>query len=204
MFQHFPVGGEHDYVDDQAALLELIAGHDVRGIFAGHVHRETVTRLDGLTQVTLKAVRDDPVFYWADLAGTAPGAGGQPRHRGRRPDTGQLAGGHGAVVGPPPGASASDPAGADAPGFRLPVQAGTAELPRPQWRLRLTGSVQGGIAVAGTVLVAASTGGDVAAFRVAASPGDRRVSWLWRVRLGPVYRRPGVDARRAHAVRPVR
>ena len=26
LFQHFPVGGEHDYVDDQAALLELIAG----------------------------------------------------------------------------------------------------------------------------------------------------------------------------------
>jgi hypothetical protein len=44
--------------------------------------------------------------------------------------------------------------------------------------------VQGGIAVAGTVIVATSTGGDVAAFRAAASPGDRRVSWLWRARLG--------------------
>ena len=47
LFQHFPVGGEHDYVDDQAALLELIARHDVRVLVAGHVHREAVTRLDG-------------------------------------------------------------------------------------------------------------------------------------------------------------
>lgn len=31
------------------------------------------------------------------------------------------------------------------------------------------------------------------AFRAAADPGDRRISWLWRARLGPVYRRPGVD-----------
>jgi outer membrane protein assembly factor BamB len=32
----------------------------------------------------------------------------------------------------------------------------------------------------------------VAAVRV--PPGDGRTPWLWRVRLGPVYRRPGVDA----------
>ena len=67
LFQHFPVGGEHDYVDDQAALLELIARHDVRVLVAGHVHRETVTRLDGLVQVTLQAVLKEPVFYWAEL-----------------------------------------------------------------------------------------------------------------------------------------
>ena len=67
LFQHFPVGEDHDFVDDQTALLELMARHDVRGLFAGHVHRETVTRLDGLIQVTLRAVRDEAVFYWADL-----------------------------------------------------------------------------------------------------------------------------------------
>ena len=67
LFQHFPVGDGHDFVDDQDALLELMARHDVRGLFAGHVHREIVTRLDGLTQVTLRAVRDEAVFYWADL-----------------------------------------------------------------------------------------------------------------------------------------
>ena len=69
LFQHFPVGGEHDYVDDQAALLELVARHDVRVLVAGHVHRETVTRLGGLVQVTLQAVLNEPVFYWAELGG---------------------------------------------------------------------------------------------------------------------------------------
>ena len=68
VFQHFPVGREHDYIDDQAALLELIARHDVRVLVAGHVHRETVTRLGGLVQVTLQAVLKEPVFYWAELS----------------------------------------------------------------------------------------------------------------------------------------
>ena len=170
LFQHFPVGGDHDYVDDQAALLELIAGHDVRGIFAGHVHRETVTRLDGLTQVTLQAVRDEPVFYWAELTGD-----GRPALAVSR------------VTVADDGTQASSPVAAvplsghrparrhrirrGCAGLRLPVQAGTAELPRPQWRLRLTGSVQGGIAVAGTVIVATSTGGDVAAFHARPTPG---------------------------------
>jgi outer membrane protein assembly factor BamB len=156
LFQHFPVGGEHDYVDDQAALLELIAGYDVRGIFAGHVHRETVTRLDELTQVTLKAVRNDPVFYWADLTGDGRPAltvsritVAEDRTQASSPVTTVP------LSDPRPVRRHQIPAGADAPGLRLPVQAGTAERPRPQWRLRLT--------------------------------------WLWRVRLGPVYRRPGVD-----------
>jgi hypothetical protein len=55
LFQHFPVGGDHDLVDDQTALLELLARHDVRGLFAGHVHRETVTRLEA--QLAYPAVR---------------------------------------------------------------------------------------------------------------------------------------------------
>jgi outer membrane protein assembly factor BamB/predicted phosphodiesterase len=209
LFQHFPVGGEHDYVDDQAALLELIARHDVRVLVAGHVHRETVTRLDGPVQVTLQAVLKEPVFYWAELgdgpaltvshvtvaadgtqAGspvaavpltgplTGPLAGARP---GQRPARGAAEGVPGAW---PP---ATDPAAASAAG-----------LPRPQWRLRLPGSVQAGIVVAGSsvvgdVVVAASTSGDVAAIRVPADRGDRSVSWLWRARFGPVYRRPGVS-----------
>jgi len=43
------------------------------------------------------------------------------------------------------------------------------------------------------VVVAASTSGDVAAVRVPADRGDMGVSWLWRARFGPVYRRPGVS-----------
>ncbi len=185
LFQHFPVGGDHDYVDDQAALLELIAGHDIRGIVAGHVHRETVTRLDGLTQVTLQAVLNEPVFYWAKLTGDGCPALAVSR-----------------VTVADDGTQASWPVTALALSGHRPARQSriltgavprAAALPRPQWRLRLTGSVQGGIAAAGPAIVAASTGGDVAAIRAAADPGDWRISWLWRARLGPVYRRPGVD-----------
>jgi len=54
------------------------------------------------------------------------------------------------------------------------------------------GSVAGG-SVAGDVVVAASTSGDVAAVRIPSDRGERVVSWLWRARFGPVYRRPGVS-----------
>ena len=198
LFQHFPVGGDHDYVDDQAALLELIAGHGVRGIVAGHVHRETVTRLEGLIQVTLQAVRVDPVFYWADLGAGPALAVSRVTVAG----DGTLARSPVATV-PLSGRRPARIAAGGMPRARLPAAVRDAGLPRPQWRLRLAGSVQGGIAVAGRVLVAGSTGGDVAAVRVAAGREDRRVSWLWRVRIGPVYRRPGVSGRIGSAARTV-
>jgi outer membrane protein assembly factor BamB/predicted phosphodiesterase len=186
LFQHFPVGSEHDYVDDQAALLELIARHDVRVLVAGHIHRDTVTRLDGLVQVTLQAVLKEPVFYWAELgdglaltvsrvtvaAGGVRAASPVVTVPLTGPQTGPL-------TGLPPGP--------------LPPAATAAGLPRTQWRLRLPGSVQAGIAVAGDVVVAASTSGDVAAVRAGAARADRSVDWRWRARFGPVYRRPGVS-----------
>jgi outer membrane protein assembly factor BamB len=196
LFQHFPVGGGHDLVDDQGALLELIARHDVRALIAGHVHRESVTRLDGLTQVTLRAVKDEAVFYWADLAGgpalavsrmTVTGDGTQAS----APATGVP------VVSVPLSGRRPRPRRGWGWGWARARQQrrapAAARLPGPQWRLRLTGSVQAGIAVAGPAVVAASTGGDVAAFRAGTGPGDRPADWLWRARLGPVYRRPGVD-----------
>ncbi len=183
LFQHFPVGAEHDLVDDQTALLELMARHDVRGLFAGHIHRETVTPLDGLTQVTLRAVRDEAVFYWADLVDGPALAVSRV-----------TVAGDGARAGVPvarvPLAGRRPPRAHAAPPRRLPAAAG---LPRSQWRLQLNGSVQAGIAVAGRAVVAAGTSGDITSFGMEAGAGNRRVSWLWRTRLGPVYRRPGVD-----------
>ena len=201
LFQHFPVGGEHHYVDDQAALRELVARHDVRVLVAGHVHRETVTPLDGLVQVTLQAVLKEPVFYWAEL-GDGPAlevsrvtVAADGARAGTPVATVPLTGPPtGPLTGPPTGPLTGPPRGAAAgvPGPRAPA-ATAAGLPRPQWRLRLTGSVQAGIAVTGGAVVTASTGGDVAAIRVAAAPGDRGVAWRWRARLGPVFRRPGVS-----------
>jgi calcineurin-like phosphoesterase family protein len=196
LFQHFPVGAEHDYIDDQSALLEVIARHNVRALVTGHVHRETVSPLDGPVQVTLRALLKEPVFYWAELAdvtlvvsrvavtGDGPGISAPVASvRLSAPSPGR----------PPPWRAAAG----GGPPARLRARA--AGLPRPQWRLRLAGSVQAGIAAAGGVMVAASTGGDVAAIRVGAGSADRGVSWRWRVRLGGVYRRPGVS-RDGHTV----
>jgi outer membrane protein assembly factor BamB/3',5'-cyclic AMP phosphodiesterase CpdA len=277
LFQHFPVGAGHYDVDDQPALLDLVSQYDVRGIFAGHIHREEVTRFNELTQVTLAPVLTSPVFYWAEKAAD-PGRGapvlavsrvtlaadGTPvsrpvatvplsrrrraRHRviigaasgGRLPVTvlaepaGQvggvsastypqvLSGGDWHDLGPGPGGPAAGrwsgtlPVPRIVPGaYRVQLRLlapdgswqekhipfsvpGGATDPVPAWRLRLTGAVQAGIAVAGPVagpvIVVASTAGEVAAVRVPPGPGDGRAPWLWRVRLGPVYRRAGVDA----------
>jgi outer membrane protein assembly factor BamB/predicted phosphodiesterase len=191
LFQHFPVGGEHDYVDDQAALLELLSRHNVRVLVAGHVHRETVARLDGPVQVTLQAVLKEPVFYWAEL-GDGPAltvsrvAVAADGTRAGSPVVTVALTGPRPERRPPRGAAVGRGAG-------MPPAAAAARLPRPQWRLRLPGSVQAGIAVAGDVVVAASTSGDMAAVRAGADPADRRVSWRWRARFGPVYRRPAVS-----------
>jgi len=276
LFQHFPVGVGHYDLDDQAALLDLLAGYDVRGVFAGHIHREEVTRFNELTQVTLEAVVDSPVFYWAEkvadrdgapllalsrvtvaaagtpasvLVATVPLSRCHPRSRyrviigvaagGRLPVTvltepatqvrgvsastypHVLAGGDWHDLGAGPGGpdagrwSGTLPVPRLVPGahrlqLRLLAEDGSWQEkhipfrvtggnadPVPAWRLRVTGSVQAGIAVAGPgagpVIVAASTAGEVAAVRVPPGPGER-ISWLWRARLGPVYRRPGVDA----------
>jgi outer membrane protein assembly factor BamB len=192
LFQHFPVGGGHNFVDDQAALLGVIARHDVRAVVAGHVHRETITRLGRLTQVTLRAVLAEPVFYWAELGPVAAGSA-LAVSRVTVAEDGTLA--RAPVVTIP--LSGRRP---DLPlrlGAAVEATVGAALLARPLWQLRLTGSVQGGIAMAsdaarGAVAVAASTAGDVAAIRVGSGSMDQRV--CWQTRLGPVYRRPGVDS----------
>jgi outer membrane protein assembly factor BamB len=179
VFQHFPVGADYHDVDDQAALLDLLAGHGVRGILAGHIHREEVTRSHGLTQVTLQAVVNGPVYYWAEQ-GTAED--GRPVLQISRVTV-----------------------AADATQTRSPTadillldeghcvkraRVSRVRGRRARWRIRLAGSVQGASAVRGSTVVAASTGGEVVAFRA----GKSRASVLWRARVGPVHRGPAVDA----------
>ena len=175
MYHHFPAGPGHGYIDDQDALLDLLARHGVRALFAGHIHQETVTRLGLLTQVTLTAFADGPSCYWAETDRAADGRpelavsrlaltadGTRERH----------------LVARVPLSGSSPDSGPRRPRRRARASG---------WRLRLTGSVQGGIAAAGSTAIAVSTAGQVVALR----PEDGEVRW--QARLGPAYRRAAFD-----------
>ncbi|MEV6993050.1 PQQ-binding-like beta-propeller repeat protein [Streptomyces sp. NPDC093228] len=73
LFQHFPLGNTFYYADDQTAVLDVLADHNVRGIFAGHIHREVVTGFNGLTQVGLNAVKNGALYYWVERQRSADG-----------------------------------------------------------------------------------------------------------------------------------
>ena len=73
LFQHFPLGNAFYYVDDQPAVLDLLARYNVRGIVAGHIHREDVSHFNGLTQVGLNAVLNAPVYYWFEKSTAGDG-----------------------------------------------------------------------------------------------------------------------------------
>ncbi|WP_181157434.1 PQQ-binding-like beta-propeller repeat protein [Microbacterium sp. MYb62] len=62
LFLHYPLGGQNYFVDDTDALLRTIDPFPVRGIFAGHLHRNEVDRFNGLTQVTAITARPGPFF----------------------------------------------------------------------------------------------------------------------------------------------
>lgn len=64
LFQHYPMGQDFFYVDDQDRFFDLIADRNVRVILAGHIHRDSVSELNGLTQVAFDAVRNGPMYYW--------------------------------------------------------------------------------------------------------------------------------------------
>ncbi|RIQ29569.1 outer membrane protein assembly factor BamB family protein [Jiangella rhizosphaerae] len=68
LFQHFPYGADHYYVNDQDAFLGAVAGSSVRAVFAGHVHSEGVYRFNGFTQVTGAATRNAALYYWVERA----------------------------------------------------------------------------------------------------------------------------------------
>lgn len=66
LFLHFPFGDENYYLNDQDAFFEAVAHLPVRAVFAGHVHREGVSRFNGFTQVTALAARNVALYYWVE------------------------------------------------------------------------------------------------------------------------------------------
>lgn len=71
LFQHFPYGADHYYVNDQDAFFRTVTGSPVRAVFAGHVHAEGVYRFNGFTQVTGAATRNAALYYWVEGAADA-------------------------------------------------------------------------------------------------------------------------------------
>ncbi|GAB3401375.1 PQQ-binding-like beta-propeller repeat protein [Flindersiella endophytica] len=66
LFLHYPFGAEHYYVNDQDDFFATVAGSPLRGVFAGHIHRQQVVRMNGFTQVTGFAAKDGAGYYWAE------------------------------------------------------------------------------------------------------------------------------------------
>jgi 3',5'-cyclic AMP phosphodiesterase CpdA len=67
LFQHHPMGDDFYYVDDQDRFFDLVRRHPLRGILAGHIHADHVSRFNGQTQVAFNAVKNGPMYYWARL-----------------------------------------------------------------------------------------------------------------------------------------
>lgn len=73
LFQHFPTSPDWLYHTDEDAFLRLINRFNVRVVFAGHIHKTVVSRFNGVTEVTGKAVKSAPNYFWVDRVKDASG-----------------------------------------------------------------------------------------------------------------------------------
>ncbi|MFE6996573.1 PQQ-binding-like beta-propeller repeat protein [Microbacterium sp. NPDC057659] len=73
LFLHYPLGGSNYYANDTEDFLRTIDPYPVRGIFAGHIHRNEVTAFNGLTQVAAIASRLGPYYLRVTESSTAQG-----------------------------------------------------------------------------------------------------------------------------------
>lgn len=73
LFQHFPTSPDWLYHTDEDAFLRLIHRFNVRVVFAGHIHKTVVSRFNGVTEVTGKAVKNAPSYFWVERVKDAAG-----------------------------------------------------------------------------------------------------------------------------------
>ncbi len=66
LFLHYPLGAGYYHLNDQDAFFDTVADLPVRAVFAGHVHRESVYRINGFTQVTAVAAKNVAAYYWVE------------------------------------------------------------------------------------------------------------------------------------------
>jgi len=72
VYIHYPMGRDNYYVGNQDAFFRVVEPYNVRAVVAGHIHREEVVRQNGMTVITLPAIRNSAVYDWVDF-GEGPG-----------------------------------------------------------------------------------------------------------------------------------
>ncbi|WP_114854325.1 PQQ-binding-like beta-propeller repeat protein [Brachybacterium sp. YJGR34] len=103
---HYPIGVDSYYISNREDLISLLADAGVAGFLSGHIHRERITRVNGITEFVGVASRNEPGFYLLT------------RQRGEDTDELQIE-----------RVTAADPTRPDAEPGRRP--AGTIDLSRP-------------------------------------------------------------------------
>lgn len=74
VFVHYPMSGDYLYVGNQEEFLRAVEGFDVRAVVAGHIHRQEVMRVNGITSVTLPGILNTAAYHWVTPVTGADGA----------------------------------------------------------------------------------------------------------------------------------
>ncbi|MGC0252456.1 PQQ-binding-like beta-propeller repeat protein [Pseudactinotalea sp. Z1748] len=73
LFQHYAMGADWNYVQNDDEVLRIIERYPVRAIFAGHSHLTQVSRYNGATQVIGNSLKNGPSYYWVEHIDTDSG-----------------------------------------------------------------------------------------------------------------------------------
>ncbi|QGN34170.1 hypothetical protein GJV80_16615 [Microlunatus sp. Gsoil 973] len=110
LFQHFPLGNDYYFLDDQPAVLSALVGLPaLKGIIAGHIHREDISRFNGITQVARQCGEERrPLLlvrtpHRIGRGAGDPGGSRRRRHRDRDPADQHSVVRYGDRPGSPPG-----------------------------------------------------------------------------------------------------
>lgn len=73
LLSHFPISDNWLYVNNVEEFLRVIEPHRVRLMFSGHAHRTDLRTFNGLTHLVGDALKQAPVYYWAERVTDADG-----------------------------------------------------------------------------------------------------------------------------------
>lgn len=64
MFVHFPMGAGDYFVANQDTFWNIVEPYNVRALFAGHVHYESVRHQNGMAVISMPAILEEPSYHW--------------------------------------------------------------------------------------------------------------------------------------------